>query len=72
MTRYMPVAIPGTSGADHLNHEVKERLPEEGYASRGAAERGWYRACRRANDRRRSLGYRSVSRPMCRVVEVRP
>lgn len=67
MTRYIPIPIPGTSGADHLAYEVTEELPESGYSSRAAAETGWYRACNRANARRKKLGHTGVSRPSCTV-----
>lgn len=67
MSLYIPVPIPGTSGADHLAHEVIEQLPANGYATRSGAETGWYRACARANRLRRQQGYSSVSRQSCRV-----
>lgn len=65
--RYYPVAVPGTSSADHLNYEITERIPENGYATKAAAEKGWYRASKRANARRRTLGYAIFSRPSCHV-----
>ncbi len=67
MIRYYPHPVPGTSGADHLSYEVIEQLPENGYATRAGAETGWYCACNRADAIREGHGYRSVSRPSCRV-----
>jgi hypothetical protein len=65
--RWYPVPIPGTSGADHLAHEVIELLPAYGYSSSCGALAGWQAACRRANERRASLGYSPVSRQRVRA-----
>jgi len=70
MTRkFIPTPIDGTSSADHLSYEIEEQLPTGGYSSRAAAERGWDRACARANRLRRRQGLTPVTRPACRVSE---
>ncbi len=70
MTRYMPVPVSGSSGADHLTHEVTEHLQYGGYSRRVGAERAWFRACRRADEDRAARGLSPVSRPACQVVEL--
>ena len=70
--RYYPIPRPGTSGADHLAYEVTELLPDAGYSSRSAAERGWISACRRAREHRAGLGYRLAGYPLCRVTATAP
>lgn len=69
--RYMPVPVSGTSAADHLSYEVTERLQPHGYATRDGADRAWIRACRAANDQRARVGLQRVSRPTCRIEEIR-
>lgn len=64
-TRYMPEPVAGTSGADHLSYEVMEQLQATGYATPAGAVQAWWRACRRANARRKAQGYTAVSRPSC-------
>ena len=68
--KYRPVAIEGTSNADHLNCQITHCL-KDGYSSKASAERAWYRACRKANGFQIAMGLSPMTRPECRVEVVR-
>lgn len=68
-TRYSIEMIPGTCAHEHLTYEVRERMAAS-YANPAGALRGWERAQRAADQRRRELLYSPVSRPSVRVIEV--